>query len=50
MPFYTVDQFTGQVYTRLRGRQMALRVESNTLGTNWQLGTCRLDIKKDGRR
>jgi len=47
---YTVQQFDGQVYTRLRGRQLAFRIESNTLGTAWQLGTPRIDIRNDGRR
>ena len=49
-PEYTVQQFTGQVYTRVRGRQMAFRIESNTIGTAWQLGVPRFDIKADGRR
>jgi len=47
---YTVQQFTGEVYTRLRGRQMAFRCYSNTIGTAWQLGTPRYDVKQDGRR
>jgi hypothetical protein len=47
---YTVQEFDGQVYTRLRGRQMALRVESTGLGVSWQLGSVRLDIRPDGRR
>jgi hypothetical protein len=47
---YPVQQFTGQVYTRLRARQMAFRIESNQLGVTWQLGTPRIDIKQDGRR
>lgn len=45
-----VEQYTEQVWVRLRGRQMKLRVESSTLGTAWRLGTPRLDIKPDGRR
>jgi hypothetical protein len=49
-PQYTVQQFTGQVYTRLRGRQMAMRISSDGLGVAWQLGTPRIDIKNDGRR
>jgi hypothetical protein len=49
-PEYTVNQFTGQVYTRVRGRQMALRVESTGIGTAWQLGAPRIDIRQDGRR
>jgi hypothetical protein len=47
---YNIQQFDGQVYTRLRGRQMAFRIESNTLGVAWQLGSPRMDIRPDGRR
>lgn len=47
---YTVDQFTGQIYTRVRGRQMALKISSNQIGTTWQLGAPRIDIRPDGRR
>jgi hypothetical protein len=47
---YEVETYTGQVYTRLRGRQMAFRIESDTTGVNWQLGTPRIDIRPDGRR
>ena len=47
---YNIQQFDGQVYTRLRGRQMSFRIESNTLGVAWQLGTPRLDLRPDGRR
>ena len=45
-----VEEFTGQIYTRVRGRQIAMKIESNTLGTTWQLGAPRIDIKPDGRR
>jgi hypothetical protein len=45
-----IEQFTGQVYVRVRGRQMILQVESNQLGCTWQLGSPRIDIKQDGRR
>jgi hypothetical protein len=47
---YNIQEFDGQVYTRLRGRQMAFRIESTTLGVSWQLGTPRIDIRNDGRR
>jgi hypothetical protein len=47
---YNIQEFTGQVYTRLRGRQLAFRIESNTLGVSWQLGSPRIDIRNDGRR
>jgi hypothetical protein len=47
---YNIQEFTGQVYTRIRGRQMSFRIESNTLGVSWQLGSPRIDIRNDGRR
>ena len=50
VPAYTVNQFTGQVYTRVRGRQMAFRLQSTGIGVAWQLGTPRIDIRQDGRR
>jgi hypothetical protein len=47
---YNVQQFTELVNTRIRGRQMAFKIECNTLGTQWQLGTPRLNVRPDGRR
>lgn len=47
---YNIQEFTGQVYTRLRGRQLAFRIESNSVGVAWQLGSPRIDIRPDGRR
>lgn len=47
---YNIQEFDGQVYTRLRGRQMAFRIESSDLGVAWQLGAPRIDIRNDGRR
>jgi hypothetical protein len=47
---YTVQEFTEIVYTRLRGRQMAFKIESNQLGCQWQLGAPRIDVRPDGRR
>jgi hypothetical protein len=47
---YNVQKFTEIVYTRIRGRQMAFKIESDTLGTQWQLGVPRLDVRPDGRR
>jgi hypothetical protein len=47
---YNVQEFTEIVYSRVRGRQMAFKVESDTLGTQWQLGIPRLDVRPDGRR
>lgn len=48
--YLITEGFTGQIYTRLRGRQMILKVSSSTLGTAWQLGAPRIDIRQDGRR
>jgi len=45
-----VDQFTGQIYIRIRGRQMQMKISSNTIGTQWQLGAPRIDTRQDGRR
>jgi hypothetical protein len=45
-----IEEFTGQVYIRVRGRQIIFKVESDRLGTTWQLGAPRIDIKPDGRR
>jgi hypothetical protein len=54
---YAVQQFTQQVYVRIRGRQMAFQVSSGTkgsategLGVQWQLGVPRIDVRPDGRR
>jgi hypothetical protein len=47
---YDVQEFDGQVYTRLRARQMSFKIESTTLGVAWQLGSPRIDIRNDGRR
>jgi hypothetical protein len=47
---YPVEQYTNQIYTRVRGRQLAIRIESDQLGTTWQLGSTRIDIRQDGRR
>jgi len=44
------EEFTGQIYTRIRARQMIFKIESTQLGTTWQLGAPRLDIRQDGRR
>jgi len=44
------EEFTGQIYTRMRGRQMIFKIESNQINTTWQLGAPRIDIRPDGRR
>jgi len=45
-----VEEFTGQVYIRVRGRQLIFQMESTQIGTTWQLGAPRIDLKQDGRR
>jgi len=45
-----IEQFTGQVYVRIRGRQLAFKMESTAVGVAWQLGAPRLDMRPDGRR
>jgi hypothetical protein len=45
-----VDQYTNQVFVRARGRQMNFKIASDSLGTQWQLGTTRVDFRPDGRR
>ena len=61
---FPIEQFTGQIYTRVRGRQMTFRMDTgnlanptlvygfpaSALGVMWQLGNMRVDIKPDGRR
>jgi len=45
-----LDTFTGQLNIRVRGRQMSMKISSNKLGTQWQLGSPRIDLRADGRR
>lgn len=45
-----VEQYTNELYVRLRARSMSLRIESNQTGTAWRLGDPRLDIRSDGRK
>jgi hypothetical protein len=45
-----VNRFTDQMFTRIRARSVALRVESDELNVAWRLGVPRLDMREDGRR
>ena len=47
---FPIELYTGQVYTRVRGRQMSFRMASTDIGVAWQMGMMRLDIRPDGRR
>jgi hypothetical protein len=46
----SVNNFTDQVFIRARARQMALKVSSDDLGVQWQLGNPRLDVRSDGKQ
>jgi hypothetical protein len=48
--YVITEEFTGQIYTRIRGRQMIFKIGSNQINTAWQLGAPRIDIRPDGRR
>jgi len=48
--YVITEEFTGQIYTRARGRQLIFKIASNQIGTTWQLGAPRIDIRPDGRR
>ena len=45
-----IEQFTGQVNVRVRGRQMSIKLASNAAGVQWQFGSPRIDIRPDGRK
>ena len=46
----TVDQFTTQMWARLRGREMRIKIASTGIGVCWLLGTIRINIRQDGRQ
>ena len=45
-----VEVFTTQINTRVRGRQMSIKIQSTDTGVAWQLGSPRMDMRPDGRR
>jgi hypothetical protein len=45
-----LDTYNGQLNIRVRARQMAMKIASTQLGTQWQLGSPRIDLRTDGRR
>lgn len=49
-PYQGTQQFTTQVNIRVRGREIAMVVGSNTVGTAWSLGVPRMEVRPDGRR
>jgi hypothetical protein len=48
--YVLTEGFTGQIYTRMRGRQLIFKIESSQINTTWQIGAPRIDIRPDGRR
>jgi hypothetical protein len=48
--YVITEEFTGMIFTRMRGRQMIFKISSNQVNTCWQLGAPRIDIRPDGRR
>jgi len=46
----TITPYQGNLYIRVRGRQMAIKARSNELGVQWQLGKFRIDLRPDGRK
>tara|TARA_R110000823_G_scaffold44217_17_gene114681 strand:- start:1477 stop:3330 length:1854 start_codon:yes stop_codon:yes gene_type:complete len=45
-----IEKHTEQLNVRLRGRSVAMRLQSTTLGTHWTLGVPKADIRPDGKR
>ena len=45
-----IEQFTNQVFVRLRGRSFAFRIDSDGLGVTWRLGSPRVEVQPDGMR
>ena len=45
-----VEQFTDQIFVRLRGRSFAFRIETDDTGVGWRLGSPRVEVRPDGRR
>lgn len=45
-----VEAYTNQLNVRVRGRQLSMKIASDQLGVQWQLGAPRLDMRPDGRR
>jgi hypothetical protein len=45
-----IEQFTGEVFIRVRGRSFTMKIECNQVGTMWQLGQIRFDMRPDGKK
>jgi hypothetical protein len=47
---FTITTTTNFVSTRVRGRQVSIKIENDAVGESWRYGTLRLDIHAGGRR
>jgi len=47
---FTINSSTDKIDTRVRGRQVSLKIENDALDETWRYGTLRLDIEAGGRR
>jgi hypothetical protein len=47
---FTITSSTDKVDTRVRGRQVSVKIENDALDETWRYGTLRLDIEAGGRR
>jgi hypothetical protein len=47
---FTITSSTDKVDTRVRGRQVSLKIANEAIDSSWRYGTLRLDIEAGGRR
>ena len=47
---FTITSSTDKIDTRVRGRQVSLKIANDAVDSNWRYGTLRLDIEAGGRR
>lgn len=47
---YTVDATTQKIDTRIRNRQIAVRIESDAINDHWRMGTWRARVRAHGGR
>ena len=47
---FTITSSTTKVDTRVRGRQVSVKIENEAVDETWRYGTLRLDIEAGGRR
>jgi hypothetical protein len=45
-----VYNYTKDIWVRLRGRQVAIRIGSDALGVQWQSGVNRIELQQDGKK